>query len=556
MNIGVLTSNCLGGAGIAARRIHGALLSVGEGSWLYYKFGSGTDIFASTQIDTDGVHFDLLDRYAYEFDRSNRPSGGAILSLPYPPIDNHFIDIYMREREILNMNWVSGLMSPENMAYAVSQGKRLVWTLHDENPFTAVCHYRDGCLGYMDGCQACPQVAAENRGLVRSMFDAKLKMYPKEMTIVAPSRWLADEAAASMLLSGRRVEVIPNAVNTALFDPNLRVEARRRLGIAEGDRVVLCGAVTFSERRKGWDYLKTALESLHAIPAIGPLIAEDKIKLLSFGEVPEDGMPFPHIALGSSDDAKYIAGAYAAADVAVIPSLEDNLPNTMLEALSCGTPVVGFAAGGMPDTIKDGVTGYVVEKKDVLSLAARIADTLLGAIDRGACRAYAEERFSYKRLGEAYRELFRDILKTPQHIKQFGFPSVSPEGRAVFLGSYKEIIDSQYKLSIYDKSVIPALVRLIKRQGDIKVIMYGMNCPNVERRRVFAEVIGGIAYFIDDDTSLQGAMEDGVEIKPPEALLAEKRGGFVVLVWDAEPLPVVSELVSLGVSENDIIVCS
>jgi glycosyltransferase involved in cell wall biosynthesis len=555
MKIGVVSGGFTGGAGIAARRVHDALCGLGEDSTFFFKHGEADTVPSSCKIGTDDVCFDILDRFSYDFDMENRSEGRAILSLPYPPVAPYYIDMFMEKCEILNMHWISGLMSPECMGYAVSKGKHLVWTLHDENPITAICHYRSGCEGYLGGCGECPQVKPEYRDLVRSVFLAKRDAYPKEMTIVTPSRWLAEEALKSPLLSGRRVEVIPNGLNTAAFSGKPRGEIRGRLGIAEDERLILCGAMSFGERRKGWGLLRSALRLLAERDSeLKKFINKGKIKLLSFGEIPEDEAPaLPHIGIGVSDDTRLIAGAYAAADVTVIPSVEDNLPNIMLESLSCGTPVVGFAVGGMPDVIQNGITGFLAPAGDVGALAGCICDALSGKTDRNACRAYAEKEFSLKKLGESYRELFRDVLLRPLSSKSTVIPNMSAPARRIFSYCTSQIIDYYNTTRIYTKSTVPSLVKLAEHLAeDKKIILFGAKAVAAA---VFMEVFRSVSYVVDNNEKLHGTFVNGVEVRPPETLLAEPKDSCVVLIFVRNPAPVTAQLNSLGVGTNQMIVC-
>jgi glycosyltransferase involved in cell wall biosynthesis len=217
---------------------------------------------------------------------------------------------------------------------------------------------------------------------------------------------LADQVKASTLLSRFPVTTIPNGLNPAIFAPRDKTVARNTLEIPPSARVILFGAATLQSRRKGFKLLVEALQTM---------IDVEDLWLLSFGGL---GAPMesriPHVHMGSIENERLLALIYSAADLFVIPSLEDNLPNTIMESMACGTPVIGFEAGGIPEMVRPGDTGLLAPVGNVSALRDAIAK-LLGDRDTRHklsrnCRRIVEQEYSSARQAERYTSLYREIL--------------------------------------------------------------------------------------------------------------------------------------------------
>jgi glycosyltransferase involved in cell wall biosynthesis len=235
------------------------------------------------------------------------------------------------------------------------------------------------------------------------------------LTIVTPSRWMGKCAKESRLFKDLRVEVIPNSLETDIYYPALKAGAKKAIGIPRGSVTILFGAETGTDKRKGFAELHEAIRSCSQSPEFDRLRKSKKINILCFG-VPHEkvfslGLPVFSLGYVHSDDM--VRNAYSATDVFVLPSLEDNLPNTMLESMSCGTPVVAFDAGGMPDAIVDGVTGRLVPAGDTDKLGEAVLGLVLDAGERETmgnnCRRVAEESYSPEVQAGGYLRLFREL---------------------------------------------------------------------------------------------------------------------------------------------------
>ncbi len=310
--------------------------------------------------------------------------------------------------DVINLHWTRGFLDPGDFFSRVSVPA--VWTLHDMNAFTGGCHYSLGCVRYREQCGACPQLgSADMSDLSRSIWRRKEKAFRlmrAPLRVVTPSNWMGECARSSSLLGTGSIAVIPYGLDTAVFAPFDQQAARQRFQIPSDARVVLFVADSLDNQRKGFSFLVDALNRVR-IP---------NLVLVSMGrDRPPSALEARHIHLGTIHDDALLAEAYSAADLFAIPSVEDNLPNTVLESMACGTPVVGFDAGGIRDMVRAEVTGLLAPTRDVPSLANRISELLGDAARRGAmsrqCRAVALEEYTLELQARRYRELYEALLR-------------------------------------------------------------------------------------------------------------------------------------------------
>ena len=291
--------------------------------------------------------------------------------------------------------------------------KPIVWTLHDMWPFCGAEHFvsENKQSRFVDGYQRDNRPVSDSGwDIDRWVWRRKLRNWKRPMTIVAPSRWLANHAKDSALFRNYRVEVIPNAINTQRWKPLSQVLARKWLGLPLESKLVLFGAIGGSrDPRKGGDLLVQSLAKLRNT---------DGVRLVVFGETnpefpPHYGPPVHY--LGHLHDDVSLAIAYSAADVMVVPSRQDNLPNTAVEAAACGVPVVAFRIGGLPDIVDHMQTGYLANPFDVDDLAQGVSWVLEEKerrMDLSAnSRRKAEDLFSYPVVARRYRDLYEDALR-------------------------------------------------------------------------------------------------------------------------------------------------
>lgn len=309
--------------------------------------------------------------------------------------------------DVVNLHWIAGLASVEAIGALLALGKPVVWTLHDEWAYTGGCHYASGCEAWRTGCARCPQLVEDPHGLVAWRFAARRAAYGRgDLAIVAPSRWLSARAAESALLAGRRVETIPYGVDLEVFTPSRRAAGRRRLGLREDEAAVLFSADAAGERRKGFTELLQALAGLAGRASIAP-------RLVVLGDAGQVVLPADAIATGRLADRIALAEVVAASDLYILPSLEDNLPNGVLEAMAAGTACVAFDAGGVPDMLGEAPACAMAPVGDVAALSAEIARALarIGELRaaRPALSAFARARYAPERQAARYLALYEDL---------------------------------------------------------------------------------------------------------------------------------------------------
>lgn len=315
---------------------------------------------------------------------------------------------WIEEADLVHLHWVPGLLSAGGIGALLALGKPVVWTLHDEWAYTGGCHYAAGCERWRGACDACPQIARDPHGLVAAHFADKRELLAAgRLAIVAPSRWLSSRAAASAVLGSRIVRTIPYGIELDVFEPSRREAERARLGVADDELLLLFAASDARERRKGFAELVRALER-----CAGRL--SGRVGAIVLGWTDERSLPIPTRSLGHLDDDRAVAAAIAACDLYVIPSLEDNLPNGALEALACGTPVAGFAAGGIPEIVAGQPASLLAQPGDAAGLAERLLEALadpggLRAM-RPVVRSIALERYALERQARDYAALYRGLV--------------------------------------------------------------------------------------------------------------------------------------------------
>jgi len=419
----VSTYDLQGGAAIAAYRLHRGLRAMGEDCRMLVRHKSSADetvlrVLSQDQPVPEDEDFFLRTVIQSQHIDSHRTEiSNTLFTLPYPGDDLAGSTLF-READLVNLHWVAGYQSPITVQKLWQQGEPVVWTLHDQWAFTGGCHYSAGCLKYRSDCLSCPQLADDPWDVPAAVLRDKLTLWARaNLTIVTPSRWLAACARESALFRELRIEVIPNSLDTEFFTPFPKEDAKRDLGLPPDAATLLFGAEEGSEKRKGFRELLAAMHHALAMPEFRSLLERERLKILCFGHpdptLRDEGLPV--VALGYLESPERIRTAYSAADQFILPSLEDNLPNTMLEALSCGTPVVAFAAGGIPEVVFDGVNGRLAPVGDSQELARSISSLIFRpeeskSMGRNGRRLMVEE-YSLPIQARRYKRLYQDLCE-------------------------------------------------------------------------------------------------------------------------------------------------
>ena len=309
--------------------------------------------------------------------------------------------------DVINIHWTCGYLKIESIAKFTQP---LVWTLHDMWAFTGGCHYSLECDRYIKSCGACVQLHSQNEwDLSRWVWKRKAKAFKQlNLTIVTPSHWLAKAARQSNLFKNYPIQVIPNGINLQTYKPIDKKSAREWLNLPLDKQLILWGAAKSSSKRKGIHLLEKALQNLSQAGY------QDKVELVAFGSLQpreKNQTKFKCHYMGNLHDDISLALVYAAADVFVAASIQDNLPNTIMEALACGTPCVAFNIGGMPDMIEHQANGYLAKAFEVESLTEGIIWILSNSSSKICHRARekVEQEFSLELQARRYSKLFDEM---------------------------------------------------------------------------------------------------------------------------------------------------
>lgn len=408
------TFDLQGGASRAAYRIHRGLLGIGLDSRLLVQEKT-TDDYTILGPESRLAELNtLLRRYLTALPLHAYPGRlrSDVWSPAWWPTAIHR-RIVREAPDVINVQWVCDGFLP---IQALGRMRRpLVMTLQDAWAVTGGCHYPYDCRRYHDHCGACPQLGSRReRDLSRWGWQQKSRNWrPLPLTVVAISNWLGDCARASSLFRQTRVEVIPNGLDTKRYHPMDKVMARQILGLPQDKHLVLFGAINaLRDARKGADFLFNALKELSQTGKT------DAIELVVFGgsqpPAPPDLM-FPAHYLGFLHDDVSLALLYSAADVMVVPSIQEGLGQTATEACACGTPVVAFDTSGLRDVVEHRKNGYLARVLDAADLARGIA-WVLGDFGRHqalrqAARQKAVQEFDLTTVAKRYHMVFQDVVK-------------------------------------------------------------------------------------------------------------------------------------------------
>lgn len=363
-----------GGAGRACLRLNQALNDAGVESKILvsYKFGSDPQILSlsnSPLTKMRAVYRIFAERYWSKWVTKSLKTPFSLQWFGRSILKNR----HVQEADIIHIHWINhGFLTPKFIAELNELDKPVVWTFHDSNAFTGGCHVRYGCEYYHRECGNCPLLKISGPDdLSHRIWLRKEKAYTQlNFSVIAPSKWMADSVKFSSLLGTRKITIIPNTLETDIFKPYVKADAKKILKIKPEKFVMMSGFMpSKNDKHKGTEYLEAALNILSKRTGID----SKNIEIVVFGNKPDQQeksvFPFKTTWLGTINKDEHLAKCYSAADVFILPSLEDNLPNTVLESLACATPVVAFRTGGIPDMIKHMENGYLAAYQSVEDIA-------------------------------------------------------------------------------------------------------------------------------------------------------------------------------------------
>ena len=320
-----------------------------------------------------------------------------------------------QEADVVHLHWINqGMLSLKGIRKILNTGKPVVWTMHDIWPATAICHLTLDCRNFETQCAHCRLLPGNGstNDLSTQIWKRKQQMLnDRQITFVTCSQWLAGEAQKSALLKGQRVVSIPNPIDTHIYTPKDKQQARQRVGLPTEGRIILFASQRVTNRNKGMGYL---LEACRLLAEQYPEKKEDITVAILGGhaEEIEGQLPFRTCPLGYVNDEQRIVDIYNAADVFVLPSLSENLPNTIMEAMACGVPSVGFRIGGIPEEIDHQQNGYVADYCSSEDLARGIWWTLYEADHeavRKACLQKVAHNYSQQSVAKRYLEVYESL---------------------------------------------------------------------------------------------------------------------------------------------------
>ncbi len=416
-------SDVVGGAAVAANRLNVALRNFGIDSTMLVQEAK-TNVDGVVPIGRGKLHSGkAFVRFAYERLTFLPYEKNAMLRYAFSPA-NTGVDIsehpLVKEADIIHLHWINqGYISLKGLKKLFDTGKPVVWTQHDMWSFTGGCHYAGTCLEFLERCSFCAFLKKPSKNdLSARQFVIKKQLYRNVLIHpVACSKWLRALSAESSLFRNKDVSSIPNPIDTELFKPLDKTECRKELGLPTDKKLLLFGAANISDLRKGARYL---FEALNILIESFPVFKEN-VEIVVFGKISQDTMdsiPFTIHRMNFISDISDIVKLYNASDIFVLPSLQDNLPNTVMESMACGTPVVGFRTGGVPEMIEHKHSGFLAEGRNALSLATGIYETLfllnIDEISRNARQKVLKE-YSQDVVAKQYAELYEKMLKNRLH---------------------------------------------------------------------------------------------------------------------------------------------
>jgi glycosyltransferase involved in cell wall biosynthesis len=417
----VNTSERTGGAAVAANRLMEALINHGVKAKMLVRDKQSDSLTVAALPHSPWLrwhflwerlvvfmHLHFSRKHLFELDLAN--TGTDITRLPE-----------FAEADIIHLHWINqGMLSLKTIRKILQQGKPVVWTMHDMWPATAICHLTLGCRQFTEGCHHCKYLpgGGSSHDLSASVWKRKQRMLAQEnISFVTCSRWLEGEAKSSALLHGQTVTSIPNPIDTRIFTPGSREEARLEEQLPTDKRLLLFVCQRLNNPNKGMDYL---IEACRLMAEQHPQTREQVGVLLLGGHAEEvaEQLPFESIPLGYISDERRISRIYRAADVFVLPSLSENLPNTIMEAMACGVPCVGFRVGGIPEEIDHLKNGYVAKYQSADDLMRGLYWTLYEA-DREQLSAAAVRKVATNYSGTAVALQYIEVYQAALAQKHF-----------------------------------------------------------------------------------------------------------------------------------------
>jgi len=416
--VSICTFEFSGGAAIACNRLTRAL----------QKHNIDVHIFVRDKVSDNenvlsvnkGIYTKTINKLRFTWERliiwiQNKFSTNNLFAVSIANTGNDISENRLiKEADIIHIHWINqGFLSLRDLKKLAALDKPIVWTMHDQWPYTGICHYTGGCDKFKDTCSFCPMLKSKGKNdLSRKTFRKKKALYKSNnFTFVGCSRWIVSEAKKSKLCHETNIVSIPNPIDITLYNKHDKIEARKSLNLPLDKKLILFGACKVTDKRKGFDYMKASCDILYS----QKILSKEDMAIVVFGGKANEVellLPYNIHNIGYINDKQTMINLYNAVDTFIIPSLEDNLPNTIMEAMSCGTPCAGFDTGGIPEMIDHMQNGYVAEYKNAEDLAKGV-NWILNEANYAELSANARKKvvdnYSEDVVAERYIELYKSL---------------------------------------------------------------------------------------------------------------------------------------------------
>lgn len=405
-----------GGAFTATRRIHKALLEEGVFSRLLVLKKETTDptVYTGHNSVKNKIRQKVtptMDRKIGDIFSKNRMDSFSIGYI------GAFTSEYLKmikSFDIICLYWiVAGFCSIKQIGNIIRQNKPIIWRLSDMWPFTGGCHYSGNCDRYKLKCGRCPLISSKMEYDITYWNIARKMKYWKDssMVIVSPSQWMAKCASKSAIFRNQRIEVIKTGTEETIFKPLPKMYSREVHNLPKDKKLLLFGAYqAISSKRKGFQFIKSMLVHLK-----NKGLSENlSVVIMGVSDHPDGKLEDIdlHVA-GILKDITSLSTLYNACDLFIAPAMSDNMPNTVIEAMSCGKPCVAFDVGGMKDLIEHKKNGYLAKPYDTEDLANGV-EWILDNEDnyKELCkkaRQKIENHHKIEDIAKKYIKLYKDI---------------------------------------------------------------------------------------------------------------------------------------------------
>jgi len=405
LRVAMFSTMVSGGAGHAALHVHQSLNRSGAHSTLYVGRREWTKHEGMKRLS-----------HAREGWQPAPIPGLTIFSVDAPGIPEAALESIIAQADVFNLHWCARFVSVRNIERMSRSGKPLVLTIRDMNLLTGGCHFFHGCENWMRDCLPCPQFTLDGVDLPNATFDAKRVLWDRtNLAVVVLSDHTRNLVERSPLLKQCRVEKISNPMDVTIFKPHDREQCRAEFGVPPGKRAIAY-LPSFGSSVKG------AAQAEEALRRLSRVIAAEECVLITAGSLESPlAVPFESVNAGFITDKHQLARFYASADVTLIPSTEETFSNTAAESVACGTPIVGFQVGAIPE-IAQGARGSAVTVGDTEALANAVKDVLSKEAAPTELHAYAAKTFDANKIGKQYLDLFLDLKalaerRAPGHVR-------------------------------------------------------------------------------------------------------------------------------------------